>query len=83
MTQAPPKMLPYSNRITHDPGKMGGQACVRGLRITAANVVRQLADGLSEAEILAAYPDLEAEDIPAVLSFAAWRLSEAEAFVPR
>lgn len=74
---------PYSPRITHEPGKMGGQACIRGLRITAANVMRQLAGGATEREILAAYPDLEAADIPAVLSYAAWRLTESESFVPR
>ena len=56
-----------SNRITFDPQQMGGQACIRGLRIPVATVVRCLASGMSNKEILEAYPDLEAEDIAAAL----------------
>lgn len=65
-------------RITVDPGKMGGVACIRGLRIPVATVVAMIADGMSEAEILAAYPDLEAEDIREALRFAAAAVRERE-----
>jgi uncharacterized protein (DUF433 family) len=75
--------LPYSERITHEPGKMGGKACIRGIRITAGNIIGMLAEGDTTDEILAAYPFLEAEDIPAALSYAAWRLQESEQFIPR
>ena len=50
-------------RITADPQQMGGVPCIRGLRIPVATVVRMLAAGISEADILADYPDLELEDI--------------------
>ena len=63
-------------RITVDPGKMGGVPCIRGLRIPVATVVAMLADGMSEAEILGAYPDLEREDLAEALRFAAQALQE-------
>ena len=47
---------------------MGGAPCIRGLRIPVATVVGTVADGMTPAEILAAYPDLEAEDIREALS---------------
>ena len=50
-------------RITVDPNQMGGVPCIRGLRIPVATVLRMLAGGMSEAEILGEYPDLEIEDI--------------------
>ncbi len=53
-------------RITFNPKQMGGQACIRGLRIPVATVVRCVAAGMSTPEILAAYPDLEAADIKAL-----------------
>ena len=68
------RRLPYSERITHEPNKMGGQACIRRMRITASNVVGMLAEGETAEDILTAFPYLEAEDIPAALSYAAWRL---------
>lgn len=63
-------------RITFQPGKMGGRACIRGLRITVGLVLSLLADGATEAEILADYPDLEAEDIRQALGYAAWLARE-------
>ena len=60
-------------RITIEPGKRGGQPTIRGLRITVYDVLRQLADGASEAEILADFPELEIADIRACLAYAADR----------
>ena len=54
-------------RITIEPGKRAGQPCVRGLRITVYDVLGWLAAGMTEAEILADHPNLEAEDIRACL----------------
>ncbi len=51
------------NRITVNPNQMGGVPCIRGLRIPVATVVGMIADGMTEQEILKAYPDLELEDI--------------------
>lgn len=63
-------------RITVEPEKMGGVPCIRGLRIPVATVVGMLADGMSEAEILSAYPDLEAADIQEALRYAAEAVRE-------
>lgn len=60
-------------RITLEPGKRGGRPCIRGLRITVYDVLSMFADGMSEAEILDDFPELEAEDLRACLSFAAQR----------
>jgi uncharacterized protein (DUF433 family) len=67
------------SRITHDPNVMGGKACIRGLRVTVGMVVGLIASGRSTAEILELYPYLEADDVPAALDYAAWRLQEADA----
>lgn len=58
-------------RITMEPGKRSGQPCVRGLRITVWDVLSWLAGGMTEQEILADYPELEADDFRAVYDFAA------------
>jgi uncharacterized protein (DUF433 family) len=50
--------------------------CIRGLRIPVATVVGMIADGMSEAEILSAYPDLEEDDIHEALRYAAEALRE-------
>jgi uncharacterized protein (DUF433 family) len=65
-------------RITVDPAQMGGVPCIRGLRIPVATVVGMVADGMSTAEILDAYPDLESEDIREALVFAAEAVRERE-----
>ena len=58
-------------RITVDPHICFGRPCIRGTRIWVSLVVDNLADGVSEPELLAAYPQLQAEDIRAALAFAA------------
>ena len=63
-------------RITFDPQIMAGQACIRGMRITAALLVRLIAQGKSRNEILAEYPDLELGDIDEALSYAGWLASD-------
>lgn len=65
-------------RITISPDRMGGVPCIRGLRIPVATVVGMVADGMTDAEILAAYPDLEAEDISEALRYAAEAVRERE-----
>ncbi len=68
-------------RITVDPMVMGGKACIRGLRVTVGAIVGLLAAGKSEAEVLAAYPYLEPEDVREALAYAAWRSEEIEVLV--
>jgi len=65
------------DRITFDPAIMGGRACIRGMRIPVAVIVKQIAHGASWEEVLADYPDLEPADIQQALEYAAW-LSQEE-----
>ena len=60
-------------RITLDADKRGGRPCIRNLRITVYDVLEMLADGMSEAEIIEDFPELEIADIRACLAFAADR----------
>lgn len=65
-------------RITVNPGQMSGLPCIRGLRIPVAAVVEMVSEGMSEAEILADYPDLEVADIREALRYAAEAVRERE-----
>ena len=64
--------------ITVDPQVMGGKPCIRGMRVTVATVLGLMAAGRSDAEILAAYPYLEGNDLREALAYAAWRLQEQD-----
>lgn len=66
------------SRITVNPLQMGGVPCIRGLRIPVATIVSMVADQMTSDEILANYPDLEAEDIREALLFAAETVRERE-----
>lgn len=66
------------DRITQEPGIMGGKACVRGMRVTVGMIVGQIGAGRSVDEILVDYPYLEREDIMQALCYAAWRAEERE-----
>jgi len=65
-------------RITVDPNKMSGVPCIRGLRIPVATIVDMVADGMTNEEILASYPDLDPEDIHEALHYAAEAVRERE-----
>jgi uncharacterized protein (DUF433 family) len=65
-------------RITIDSEKMGGVACIRGLRIPVSTIVGMVANGMTEKEILDAYPDLEPEDIREALLYAAEAVKERQ-----
>ena len=62
-----------NERITINADKRVGQPCIRGLRITVADVLGWLADGQTAAEIIEDFPELEEADIRACLAFAASR----------
>jgi uncharacterized protein (DUF433 family) len=68
--------MPQFDRITSNPDVMGGKPCLRGMRVTVGTIVGLVASGHSDAEILAAYPYLEAEDIRQALAYAARRAEE-------
>ena len=65
-------------RITLTPAQMDGVPCIRGPRIPVATVVGMVAGGMAEAEILAAYPDLQAGDVQEALQYAADAVRERE-----
>jgi uncharacterized protein (DUF433 family) len=60
-----------SDRITYNPQQWGGKPCIRGMRIRVADILELYAAGLNGEQILADYPDLEAEDLQAALRYAA------------
>jgi uncharacterized protein (DUF433 family) len=66
------------DRITQQPGVMGGKACIRGMRVTVGMIVGQIGSGRNADELLAEYPYLEREDILQALRYAAWRAEERE-----
>jgi uncharacterized protein (DUF433 family) len=74
-------MMQLSERITIDPAICHGKPTIRGLRYPVELILELLSAGMSYEEILADYPDLEHEDIIAVLAFAA-RLSQVKRMVP-
>jgi uncharacterized protein (DUF433 family) len=66
-------MVDYRKIITIEAGKRGGKPCIRGMRITVYDILNWLASGMSTEKIVEEYPELQAEDIFAALSFAADR----------
>ena len=60
------------DRITQDPGVMGGKPCIRGMRLTVGRILAQIGTGETIEELLADYPYLEREDILQCLQYAAW-----------
>jgi uncharacterized protein (DUF433 family) len=65
--------MSYEGIITIEPSKRGGKPCIRGMRITVYDVFEYLASGMSQEEVLKAFPYLTKEDILATLSYAADR----------
>jgi len=63
-------------RITIDPEVMGGQPCIRGLRIPVSLIIRLIASGKKMERIIEDYPELEEEDLRQSLEYAAWVVSE-------
>jgi uncharacterized protein (DUF433 family) len=63
----------YRDIITVEPGTRGGRPCVRGTRIAVADILGWLAAGMTHAEIVGDYPELDEEDIRAALAYAADR----------
>jgi uncharacterized protein (DUF433 family) len=66
-------MADWHDLITAQPDKLGGKPCVRGMRISVADVLEYLASGMSMDEVLSAFPDLTRDDLLACLACAAAR----------
>jgi uncharacterized protein (DUF433 family) len=58
-------------RITFDPNVMGGQACIRGMRIPVSLILNLVANRMTTDEIIAEYPDLEPQDVQESLQYTA------------
>jgi uncharacterized protein (DUF433 family) len=58
------------SRVTANPAIFGGKPIIRGMRISVEHILSLLAQGESEASILADYPGLQSEDIRACLAYA-------------
>ncbi len=65
--------MSWRNHITLEAGKRGGRPCIRGMRISVADVLGWLAAGMTHEEILGDYPELTEEDVRACLAYAADR----------
>ena len=63
-------------KITFNPNIMGGQACIRGMRIPVSLIVNLFANGMKEEDIIREYPDLEPEDIKESLQYVSWLAKE-------
>lgn len=70
--------MPSLDRITAEPGVMGGKPCIRGMRVTVGMIVGHIAAGRSIEELLEEYPYLERADVMQALAYAAWRSEERE-----
>ena len=69
--------MPELDRITFDPDVMGGRACIRGMRVTVSLLLNLVASGMSDDEIVDAYPYVEREDIRQAILYAAWLADES------
>ena len=66
------------DRITRQPGVMGGKACIRGLRVTVGMIVGQIGAGRTIDQLLADFPYLQRDDILQALKYSAWLAEERE-----
>jgi uncharacterized protein (DUF433 family) len=69
-------MAKVLDRITINPEICTGQPTIRGMRITVAFVLKLMASGMTNADILGAYPELEEADLHQAIAYAAWLASE-------
>jgi uncharacterized protein (DUF433 family) len=73
---------PLLDRIAIDPQICGGKPCIKGTRIWVSLILDFLADGVSEAELLADYPQLSHEDVLAAIAYGAEAARERIVPVP-
>jgi uncharacterized protein (DUF433 family) len=66
--------MDFNQIITVEPGKRGGQPCIRGMRITVRDVLEYLAGGMTVDEVLSDFPELTRDDVRACLAYAANQL---------
>lgn len=64
-------VLNYRDRIVRDPKVCGGDPTIKGTRVTLRTILASLSEGDAVEEILSAFPTLAADDVRAVIAFAA------------
>lgn len=64
----------WKARITINPEQCGGRPCIRGIRIRVTDILDLLANGLTQAQVLEEFPDLEQGDIEAALKYASQKM---------
>ena len=62
--------MKWQDRISVDPSICHGKVCIKGTRIMVTVILDNLADGISEADILNSYPTLKSEDVRAAIQYA-------------
>lgn len=65
------------DRITADPEILAGKACIRGMRIPVSLIVNLVANGMTVAEVIEDYPDIEPEDVRQALQYASWTADDS------
>jgi len=73
--------MTITERIEINPKVMMGKPVIRGTRLTVELILRKLAEGASEAELLEAYPRLTRKDIQAAIRYAADTLAHEETVI--
>ena len=68
------------SRITVDSRVMLGKPTIRGMRITVEQILRALAGGISEHELLQEYPELEKKDFQAIFAYLTQLVDEEQVF---
>jgi len=71
MMRTPDARAQLKERIVRDPAVMGGEAVIGGTRVLLRTVLATLAEGATAEEVLADFPTLTADDVRAVIAFAA------------
>jgi uncharacterized protein (DUF433 family) len=74
--------MSWRDRVTVDPLICHGKACIKGTRIMASVILDNLAAGIAQEEILKSYPSITAEDIQAVIAYAAELARERVVYLP-
>jgi uncharacterized protein (DUF433 family) len=72
----------YNERISLDPNIMLGKPVIKGTRIPVELILKKLSEGMTQEELIKAYPSLSKEDILAALSYSADVISREELLVP-
>lgn len=74
--------MKLSDRIEMDSERMNGKPVIKGTRMTVELILKKMAEGAETADLLDAYPQLEKEDVQAVLDYAARTHADEERIEP-